>query len=780
MGCRHYLRTGLVLALFSVLSAAFSFTDTNSTHWSQGTFVNTTYNDTDAYLSGTNASGTFERVWDAGAPALWDVINWTSSIPVTEVAHGKPCTASSEGSTTPCNMSVDGNYTSTWNAEVLAPAWIKIDLQSNHTIYYVVFYCGGTSGHYGNVTLLDENNNTLNTTPFADAGSPCKSDSPMTITYPNGVQNVRYIMDNATGGGDWVAMTELQAYNTTFLVQTSFSQDNSSWSAWRAHNQSSGSRVGYYASPSADTTPRGRFLRYRATWVDTTAPAQLSDVSANYSSACGSLSLNTTLFDDVLYSGSGNCMTISSSNVVLDCAGKWVNSTTGAASAGIYVAAANVTVRNCLAGNWTAGYGIRVYGAAGANISSNTAKNNQYGIIVYGGSSNTTLFNNTANNNQYGIYVYGASNTTLTNNTANNNDYGIYLTADYTTMRNNSMDNNFYNGFDLVGSYTAAHFDNDIDTSNTVNGEPLYYLNRRTNYVLEGLNLVAANTSIAKVIVSLSNNVTVRNSVLRNTATGVGIAFVHSNNSLASNVTASNNCIGVYVGLNSWNNTVAGSTASNNRACIYYSSGYGVYLDSTAYNSSIENSAFSGNDVAVYAGSSSLHLLYNNSMTSAVNNIDASSGSWVLAKTLGAGQIRYSSMSTNNSVTEDMYYVAVGVAAVNSSANTDLNTSAEITMPFSGTCPRVNLYFYDNYSTSLSEIISYGRPCNSSSTPSCVTVSCSGSTVTFSVTRFSSYGGQGYEIPEFSLLTAVGAFLVAAAGYALARENEVKFENEAN
>ncbi|MCX6768118.1 MAG: hypothetical protein NTY90_05345, partial [Candidatus Micrarchaeota archaeon] len=130
----------------------------------------------------------------------------------------------------------------------------------------------------------------------------------------------------------------------------------------------------------------------------------------------------------------------------------------------------------------------------------------------------------------------------------------------------------------------------------------------------------------------------------------------------------------------------------------------------------------------------------------------------------------YSSLSTSGDISNAVYYAGTGVAAVNASANNDLNTTAQITMAINGQCPNVNLYYYNDFTTDLSTIIASGQLCNSTSTPACNIVSCTGNTVVFNVDHFDSYGGEGYDIPEFSPIAALAALLLGAGGYAFVKK----------
>ncbi|MCX6767920.1 MAG: right-handed parallel beta-helix repeat-containing protein [Candidatus Micrarchaeota archaeon] len=361
-------------------------------------------------------------------------------------------------------------------------------------------------------------------------------------------------------------------------------------------------------------------------------------------------------------------------------------------------------------------------------------------IMASSGADYTRIENNIVTDSATIGIQAGAYNCTVTNNTANDSLAGIVISTGLATLRNNSMNGNLVFGLFLFCT-TAECYDNDVDTSNTANGEPIYYLNHKTNYVLENLYLPAANTANAKIIVVNSNNVTLRNIVIENNAGGMGfggmgVELSWTNNSVVSNV------------------TVSGCTTNAG----FHINGSGI---------TIENSSSTGNQYGIQLASSGNTVKNCNLTGNTGFNID--SGIYPVSLSGGGTSIQYSSLSTSGDISDAVYYAGTGVAAVNASANNDLNTTAQITMAFTGFCPRVDLYYYNDYSTDLNTIIAGGQLCNSTSTPACNILSCSGNTVTFTVEHFDSYGGQGNDIPEFSQVAALAALLLAAGAFAIVR-----------
>ncbi|RLG56429.1 MAG: hypothetical protein DRN95_06780, partial [Candidatus Hydrothermarchaeota archaeon] len=173
--------------------------------------------------------------------------------------------------------------------------------------------------------------------------------------------------------------------------------------------------------------------------------------------------------------------------------------------------------------------------------------NTHWGITVATGSNCTIINNNTALNNACGIYFFETSNNTLTNNTMSGNDY------------------NFGVGGDSLSQYI-----HNIDTSNKVDGKPVYYwIGRKDQQIPNDAGFVGIVNSA---------NITVRDLTLTNNSAGV--LLVYSSNSTIENVNASNNIYGIQL-IDSDSNSLTNNTFSKNY--------YGVLLDSSSNNSIYHN-----------------------------------------------------------------------------------------------------------------------------------------------------------------------------------------------
>lgn len=306
-----------------------------------------------------------------------------------------------------------------------------------------------------------------------------------------------------------------------------------------------------------------------------------------------------------------------------------------------YVNISGFTVTEATGSSWISGFYLD--NVEHCNISDNNASNNDNGIYL-SRSNDSTLTNNTANsNNEYcGICLYQSSNNTLIGNTASNNRYGISIsTSSNNTLTNNTMSENTYN-FD-VGGGSLFHYTHSIDTSNTVNGKPIYY------WVNQKDKQISGDAGFVEVV--NSTNITVRNLILTNDSREV--VFLWTNNSrienvtvdytqkhgislsISSNNTLTNNNCGIYLSgssdnilannncgiqLGGSNNNTLENNIANSVQIRDMSGGYdGIFLYCSNNNNFIGNIASDNDDSGIYLYQSSGNSLLNNS---ASNNGD--------------------------------------------------------------------------------------------------------------------------------------------------------------
>jgi parallel beta-helix repeat protein len=179
-----------------------------------------------------------------------------------------------------------------------------------------------------------------------------------------------------------------------------------------------------------------------------------------------------------------------------------------------------------------------------------------------------------------GIHIYHVipdytENVSISGFTVRNFVKGITLSRSiYIRLRDDSMVNNTYN----FGDYTLQA--QDIDTSNTVNGKPIYFwVNQHNEQVPSDAGFVdlTDSSNITVTDLNLTNNVQ-------------GLVLKNTTDSLIENVRITNNWDGLYLQRWSNSNTIIDSIVSNNLGL----GGMGIYV-STSNNNTISNNSISNN-----------------------------------------------------------------------------------------------------------------------------------------------------------------------------------------
>ncbi len=199
--------------------------------------------------------------------------------------------------------------------------------------------------------------------------------------------------------------------------------------------------------------------------------------------------------------------------------------------------------------------------------------------------------NNNVSNNYGGIYLDNTSDNVLKNNIAKNNEVGIWMYESWdNTLNNNTMSKNSYN-FGVFG-YLYIH---DIDTSNTVDGKPIYY------WIGQRDKTIPADAGFVALIDC--TNMTVKDLILKNNRYGLLLAY--TNSSRVENIESFKNYFGI-CSVGSINNTLINNTlTSNNRRGINL-----IYSD----NNTIINNNVSNNDNGIGLYDSSNNTITNNNV----------------------------------------------------------------------------------------------------------------------------------------------------------------------
>jgi len=288
----------------------------------------------------------------------------------------------------------------------------------------------------------------------------------------------------------------------------------------------------------------------------------------------------------------------------------------------------NITLSS---GNVTlnSGCGVKITRWSNQNtVSGNIIERNGDGIYVGYFSNNTVIIdNNVTLNDRYGIHIdyYSDDNIIIGNHIANNGWKGpdttkppfliwcggirIYRSIN-NTLRNNQMVNNMYN-FELLYIF-VSDFINDIDTSNTVNGKPIYH------WIGERDRTVPSDAGYVALINCL--NITVKNLNLANNKDGILITSTKNSIITGNRIT---NCIaGIYLDHSSTGvaGTVLGPPSSGIVICEnnIMNNDYGIRLGNARENTIYRNNLII-NNIGIYFDESKMNEIYHNNF---INNTD--------------------------------------------------------------------------------------------------------------------------------------------------------------
>ena len=289
-------------------------------------------------------------------------------------------------------------------------------------------------------------------------------------------------------------------------------------------------------------------------------------------------------------------------------------------------------------------------GSDNNSVSNNTCSFNEGCGISLWFSPNNSISDNTCSFNGLGIFLYGSTNNDLTNNNCSFNEYrGISLHSTNNTLRNNRMSYNRYN-FDAWGGAWAV--ENDVDTSNLVDGRPIYYLIGASDAVID------AETNAGTVYCIDCENITVKDLTLTNNSKG--IYFFNTTNSRIqnnncsfngygiqlydsdSNSISNNNCsYNYFSGIELWRsttNSIANNTCSynehgdgillyysddssiTNNTCSYNEYGDGIVLEDSKGNSIVNNTCSHNYDYGIVLERSTGNNIYLNNF---IKNTDS-------------------------------------------------------------------------------------------------------------------------------------------------------------
>jgi len=245
----------------------------------------------------------------------------------------------------------------------------------------------------------------------------------------------------------------------------------------------------------------------------------------------------------------------------------------------------------------------------------NITDNDGEGLHAVRSNENTISGNNLSNNSD-GLYLADSSSNSISeNNITANNRYGIHLDySSYNLLKGNRMASNKYN-FGIVGEL-LSHFVNDVDASNTVDGNAIYYwIGQRDLVVPPDAGYVALVNCVGT---------TVRNLDLINNEQGILLAF--STDSIVTQNKITNNWYGIVLAHSS-ENRISENEVTNNFGGISLSSSssnsifgnliadnlnFGIWLSGSSGCSISENNVENTFAGVVFIDSSSNSIYHNN------------------------------------------------------------------------------------------------------------------------------------------------------------------------
>lgn len=206
---------------------------------------------------------------------------------------------------------------------------------------------------------------------------------------------------------------------------------------------------------------------------------------------------------------------------------------------------------NTLSGNTAIGNlvdGINFYYSNSNQVLGNIVSRNKDGIYLLSSNYNVLDRNSVTSNLYSGLFVETSQGCSISNNVVNDNGFtGLNLwKSSNNVLRNNHISGNKYN-FDADGN-------NDIDTSNLINGKKIYYLIGKKDMTID------ENSQAGTVYAINCSNITVKNLVISNN--DCGILFRKTTNSCILNNKISDIEGGIFLDC-SQSNIVKYNTISN-------------------------------------------------------------------------------------------------------------------------------------------------------------------------------------------------------------------------
>ncbi|MGB9676775.1 MAG: NosD domain-containing protein [Candidatus Bathyarchaeales archaeon] len=373
--------------------------------------------------------------------------------------------------------------------------------------------------------------------------------------------------------------------------------------------------------------------------------------------------------------------------------------------------------------------GVELTNAHNITISENSLSKNKksgpppwgYNILMYT-SVNSQIYKNNITEGHNGITLDQCNNTEIyQNNITAHGWMGIALSRCINiSMHNNLLNENFYGGINVWGE-ELSHYLHSIDTSNLVDGKPIYYLINQhhltinasthpeigflalvisTNIIIEGLN---RTKSVKGILLAYTNDTRIQNNNL--TGNYYSICLDSSSNSTITGNIIQGNTYGTHI-TNSTDTTIDGNKLEDNDEDgmeIYYStnctvcnneiggSNYGIRI---SYSSTvISENNISAIDTCISIDSSE-NIIHANNITNGYYAIDLTSTS---------NNIISQNNITNSEYGINIYYSSNNIICENNIVN---NTDSIYLHESEN-----NKIYHNNFINNTNKISAYQSPC---------------------------------------------------------------------
>ncbi|TQD28261.1 lectin like domain-containing protein [Methanolobus vulcani] len=240
---------------------------------------------------------------------------------------------------------------------------------------------------------------------------------------------------------------------------------------------------------------------------------------------------------------------------------------------------------------------------------------------------NITILGITASNGYFGIALSSSQGCNISNCIISENDIGFQMLSSSldNILKNNSMLNN------TINSRFGSH-PNDVDTSNTVDGKPIYYLVDVSDLIVD------ASSNAGVVYLFNCSNLSIRDLYVENNA--YGLYLENSNNVTISNCTSDSNSEGISL-YSSYNNVIEDCNINNTH--------FGGLSLLFSFNNTIEGCTISDSSPGIDMYDSADNLIYNNYFNNSDNTDILLSGfnQWNITRTSGTNVINGSYLGGN-------------------------------------------------------------------------------------------------------------------------------------